>query len=120
MELVIDEVLTDPLKFQKELQKVSVPRNLCHMSAAPAKEDVVAAQTSNFNLVVPGSQQAWSQHSSHEDLASSHEDLAIPVKSAELHMTGLQPLIRLQRIPSTNIQNFDMPENWNVCNYKIL
>lgn len=54
MHLVFNKVVVDPLKFQRELQKVSVPPNLFHMSDTPATEDDC---TSTFNPVMPGSQQ---------------------------------------------------------------
>lgn len=81
MQLVFNEVLCDPKRFQKELKKVPVPPTLSSQYDRPSKEEVVATQMSRFNPVVAQSQRAESQHSSHQGPGTADE-------SATPHTTG--------------------------------
>lgn len=55
MHLVLSEVLVDPAKFQKELQKMAIPPTLTSQSDMLLKEDVEAVQISDFNPAEAGS-----------------------------------------------------------------
>ncbi|XP_057694194.1 uncharacterized protein LOC130917124 [Corythoichthys intestinalis] len=45
IQLVLNEVLADPRKFQKELEKVPVPPTISSLHEGPSKKHVVAVQT---------------------------------------------------------------------------